>query len=70
MAVEAGAGNDGGVPGTPRHVETPLVGGGQLALHLRSVGIPAQDSVVFAAREQQVGILNSKRKRYKLTTSS
>ena len=60
-AVEAGAGDDGRVARAPRHVEAPLCRRGQLAddllPHRGRVGVPAEDAVVLATGEEQVGVL-------------
>ena len=61
MSVKAGAGDDCGIPGTPRHVKAPLIGGGDLALNLGTVRVPAEDAVIFAAREQKIRVLEEQK---------
>ena len=57
MAVEAGAGDHSGVPRTPGHVEAPLVGRRQLTLDLGGIGVPAQNTIVFTAGQEQIRVL-------------
>ena len=62
-AIKRGAWDDIGVPGTPLHVKAPLVAGRDLVHDLSSrcctVGVPAQDTIVFSTAQQQVCVLGA-----------